>query len=128
MKTWIAIIALGFVAATTATSAVAAGVGDLYGRWSRGDCADDWMTLADGKMTTFNKQFAKIQPKPVELVARDKLDDDHLSIEVQERGRTARREVYFVDGADALVLQDVFVDGRRMPNITRDQTVFKRCK
>jgi hypothetical protein len=124
MKHWITIMGLGLAA----TTAEAAGLADYYGRWSNGNCAEDWMTLADGKVTTFNKQFANIQPKPVELPAKIKLEDDKLSVESQEKGRTARREVFFVDGSDALVLQDTFVDGRRMPSITRDQVVFKRCK
>jgi hypothetical protein len=124
MKPAIALLALGLMA----TSAEAAGLADYYGRWSNGNCAEQWMTLAENKVTTFNKQFANIQPRPVELPAKMKLDGDKLSVESQEKGRTARREVFFVDGADALVLQDTFVDGRRMPSITRDQVVYKRCK
>lgn len=129
MKPAIALLALRvIVAGLVATSAEAAGLADYYGRWSNGDCAEDWMSLSENKVTTFNKQFANIQPKPVELPAKIKLDGDKLSVESQEKGRTARREVFFVDGVDALVLQDTFVDGRRMPSITRDQAVYKRCK
>ncbi len=111
-----------------ASVADAAGVADYYGRWSNGHCDDDWFALSDGKLTTFNKQFANIARRPTELPAKITLEAGRLSVDHQERGRTPRREVYQVDGTDILVLQDTFVDGRRMPSITRDQVTFKRCK
>jgi len=124
MKLLLTVLALAFSAA----AAQAAGVADYYGRWSRGQCDEEWMALAEGKVTTFNKQFANIARRPTDVPATIKLDGERLSVDVRERGRTPRREVYATDGSDAIILQDTFVDGRRMPSITRDQVVFKRCK
>lgn len=119
----------GVFALTLAASAAnAAGVADYYGRWSNGQCDDDWFALADGKITTFNKQFANIARRPTEVPAKITLEAGRLSVAYQERGRTPRREVYQVDGSEILVLQDTFVDGRRMPSITRDQVTYRRCK
>jgi hypothetical protein len=221
-------LGLSLVAATAA----AAVVSDFYGKWSRGDCAEEWVMFAEGKVTQFSSRFqavetaenpsaarkaapaaakppapaakspepaktveqkaaaapaasappkavdpaepaqprnpatarklvdtqprnpatarkvteepkaataapataaappAKASPKSKEMVvpATFKLDGDRLSVETQEQGRKPRREVYAMADKDTLVLQDTFVDGRRIPPITRDQITYKRCK
>jgi hypothetical protein len=196
-----------------AATALAVGVNDYYGKWSRGDCAEEWVMFADGKVTQFSNRFQAVEtaanpsaarkaapaPKPVAaakapepakaaepskaadpanpdqprnpatarklidtppprnpatarkvteepkqaaaptskaspkskemvLQATIKLDGDRLSVETQEQGRKPRREVYATADKDTLVLQDTFVDGRRIPPITRDQITYKRCK
>jgi len=42
------------------------------------------------------------------------------SIAPAETGRKPRREVYRLADKDTLVLDATFVDGRRIPSITRD--------
>ena len=206
-----------------AATAIAAGISDYYGKWSRGDCAEEWVMFAEGKVTQFSNRFQAVETaenpsavrkaapvaKPVEpakapppaktvepamtaepvkaadpanpdqprnpatarklidtpaprnpatarkiteepkttaaatpapgsrtspksremvLQATIKLDGDRLSVETQEQGRKPRREVYAMADKDTLVLQDTFVDGRRIPPITRDQITYKRCK
>jgi hypothetical protein len=224
-------LGLSLVAAT----AMAAAVSDFYGKWSRGDCAAEWVMFGDGKVTQFSSRFqavetaespsaarkpaaaaakpaapppkapepakaaeppgkttapavaaapakaadpanpdqprnpatarklidtqprnpatarkvteepkkaaapatapaapppAKASPKSKEMVlpATFKMDGDRLSVETQEQGRKPRREIYAMADKDTLVLQDTFVDGRRIPPITRDQVTYKRCK
>jgi len=231
--------------ATTALSvgvvvaaAVAATVNDYYGRWSKADCAEEWVQFADGKVSQFSNRFQPVEtaespsaaaarrpapapapttaaPKPAEpakpataaatddqprnpatarrlvnnpneqprnpatarKIAPDpkptppaaakapadakapakpaepakpaaatapakpaakgktmdlpgtiKMDGDNLSVETQERGRKPRREVYRVVDKDTLVLDATFVDGRRIPPITRDAVTYRRCK
>ncbi|MCC7047645.1 MAG: hypothetical protein IT562_13110 [Alphaproteobacteria bacterium] len=209
-----------------AATATAATVNDYYGKWSRGDCGEEWVLFADGKVTQFSSRFQAVEtaenpsavrkaapaprpaaaaPKPPEpakaadaapaakpattdpanpdqprnpatarklidsaaprnpatarrvtdapaqgatapassappapkaspkskemaLPATLKLDGDRLSVETQEQGRKPRREVYAMADRDTLVLQDTYVDGRRIPPITRDQITYKRCK
>lgn len=217
-------LALTLLAAT----AMAATVNDYYGKWSRGDCGEEWVMFADGKVTQFSNRFqavetaenpsavrkaapaprpaaapppkapepaktadaapaakaattdpanpdqprnpatarklidtsaprnpatarkltdppaqpapgaqaaaptapSKASPKSKEMVlpATLKLDGDRFSVETQEQGRKPRREVYAMADKDTLVLQDTYVDGRRIPPITRDQISYKRCK
>lgn len=225
--------------ATTALSigvvvaaAVAATVNDYYGRWSKADCAEEWVQFADGKVSQFSNRFQPVEtaespsaaaarrpapaapapaaaaPKPAEpakpataaaddqprnpatarrlvnnpneqprnpatarkiapdpkpappadakapakpaapaaaaaptapakpaargktmdLPATIKIDGDNLSVETQEKGRKPRREVYRMVDKDTLVLDATFVDGRRIPPITRDAVTYKRCK
>lgn len=228
--------------ATTALSvgvvvaaAVAATVNDYYGRWSKADCAEEWVQFADGKVSQFSNRFQAVEtaeapsaaaarrpapaaaaaPKPAEpakpatatatdeqprnpatarrlvnnpneqprnpatarkiapdpkpaapaaakapadakapakpaapaaaaaptapakpaakgktmdLPATIKIDGDMLSVETQEKGRKPRREVYRLVDKDTIVLDSTFVDGRRIPPITRDAVTYKRCK
>ncbi len=223
--------------ATTALSvgvvvaaAVAATVNDYYGRWSKADCAEEWVQFADGKVSQFSNRFQPVEtaespsaaaarrpapapaaaaskpaepakpataaaaddqprnpatarrlvnnpneqprnpatarkiapdPKPtppaaakapakptapaaaaapaapskpsgkgkaMDLPATIKIDGDNLSVETQEKGRKPRREVYRIVDKDTLVLDSTFVDGRRIPPITRDAVSYKRCK
>lgn len=196
-------------------AADAAQVGDYFGRWSRGNCAEEWVQFAEGKVTQFSDRFQPVasgqaatpapaqpakaaepakpaakpapntqprnpatarklvdsdessspatrrriinepkQPTPpkspnaaaapapaakpaakpaassktMDLPAKYVLDGERLSVETQETGRKPRREVYVMRDKDTLVLQDTYVDGRRIPPITRDQITYTRCK
>lgn len=208
-----------------AAPALAVAVGDFYGKWSRGDCAEEWVMFSDGKVTQFSTRFQAVEtaespsaarrpapapqaakppeppkppapaaapaaapakaadpanpdqprnpatarklvdpqqprnpatarkvaeepktaaapapvppapaskqpPKSKEMVlpATFRLDGDRLAVETQEHGRKPRREIYAMVDKDTLVLQDTFVDGRRIPPITRDQVTYRRCK
>jgi outer membrane biosynthesis protein TonB len=236
-------LALGLLATTALSvgvvvaAAVAATVNDYYGRWSKADCAEEWVQFADGKVSQFSNRFQPVEtadapsaaaarrpapaapapaaaaPKPAEpakpatatstddqprnpatarrlvnnpneqprnpatarkiapdpkpapaakaptdakapakpaapaaataptapakpaakgktmdLPATIKIDGDNLSVETQEKGRKPRREVYRMVDRDTLVLDATFVDGRRIPPITRDAVTYKRCK
>ena len=122
---WIFAVSLAVLAPAAAQ---AAGASDYYGRWSRAECADEWFTLAEGKVTSFNKKFAQISPRPTEVPAKITLSGERLTVEAQQKGRKPRRDIYEVEGRDVMVHQDTFVDGRRMPSITRDHVTYKRCK
>lgn len=215
-------IALGLT--LLATAATAATVADFYGKWSRGDCAEEWVMFSENKVTQFSSRFQAVEtaenpsaarrpapaqaakaptppakapeppksaaaapapakaadpanpdqprnpatarriidntqprnpatarkiteePKPAAapaaappakapakskemvLPATFKVDGERLSVETQEQGRKPRREVYAMADKDTLVLQDTFVDGRRIPPITRDRVTYRRCK
>ncbi len=237
MRTTRKAIALGLLATTALShgllvaTALAATINDYYGKWSRGDCAEEWVQFADGKVTQFSNRFQAVEtaenpsaaaarrpapaaaPKPAEpaaaapatapaaakptdeqprnpatarrlvnnpneqprnpatarkivadpkpaaapakpaapsaaaapaapaaptkpggkakamdLVATIKLEGDKLSVETQEKGRKPRREVYALVDKDTITLDSTFVDGRRIPPITRDAATYKRCK
>ena len=119
---------LTFALILAASAAQAAGPGDYYGKWSRGNCDDEWIAFSDGKVMQFNKHFEPISRKPSESPATIAMNGASLSVEMREKGRSPRRDVYAPSDKDTLTLQETFVDGRRVPPITRDAVVYKRCK
>lgn len=204
-----------------ASTALAATANDYYGKWSKGDCGEEYVVFAEGKVTQFSKNFQAVEggaaparpaaakppeaPKPpaapkvvaqapaksaepakpaadapasmsdeptrpatarrlvdpasppaprnpatarkvtetpapqankpaqtgtksMDVPATIKIDGDRLSVETQEKGRKPRRELYAMADKDTLILDQTFVDGRRIPPITRDQITYRRCK
>ncbi len=246
MRTRHTAIALGLLATTALSqalivaTALAATVNDYYGKWSRSDCAEEWVQFTATKVTQYSDRFQPVEtaqnpsaaaarrpapapaaaPKPAEpapttttqataapttartaakttedtprnpatarrlvnnpneeprnpATARKivpdpkpaakpaepakpataaapaapaspakpgakgkamdtpgtvKLEGETLVVETQETGRKPRREVYRIVDKDTIVLDSTFVDGRRIPPITRDAVTYKRCK
>ena len=67
MRTRHKAIALGLLATTALSeglvvaAALAATVNDYYGKWSRGDCAEEWVQFADGKVTQYSSRFQQVE-------------------------------------------------------------------